>query len=496
MAVASDAARSAPRVATRDWTRILSSRWMIVVILAFSFAAYAPTLRDWFTGDDFWFLRASQTHGTAGYIKYSFDFRNAGTSLDFDRYRPLYPIAWRLQYAIFGQHAFGYHAVVVALHLLNVWLVWLIARRLFTEGWQSNLAALIFGLHPAYFASVAWLSGANRAFEATPYFLAMLLWIDFTSRQSTRERAWPAYVGALLSFCVAVLFHSSALTLALVLPVYTFVAAPLRPRVFDLRRSWLPFAPIGGACVIFAAIHLWVQGHSAAEQGYTWGWHQYSNYGAYLGLSLQPLPPDAYSGAVRRILDLGAAASSLVMLAATFAIFAARPPLRIAIFAAAWFYASLLLDSTYTLGAFDRTMYVSGGPLAIALVAVVIWLGGMIPENTRRQAARAAPFVVAVVAVLLVVATCGRTRGTSHASSGNERLAIAAQRDIASMPPGSTLYVTNAPRGTLLFSEDSRLQSMLQLYFGDIHVHAITAAQVAALEPALAPGDRIYRYNP
>src|SRR4029078_10806636 len=172
-----------------DGLRWMSTAWALVPILLAVFVVYAPTLADWFVGDDFWFLRPAQQHSVGREIIRSFDYRNVGTSLEFDRYRPLYPIAWRLQFAIFGLHAFPYHAGVLALHLACGPTIWFIARRLFPETWQANLAALVFGLHPAYMDAVASIAAANRVFAALPYLLALLCYMRSRDHGQPRRRA-------------------------------------------------------------------------------------------------------------------------------------------------------------------------------------------------------------------------------------------------------------------------------------------------------------------
>ena len=63
----------------REWTDVFSSRWMLAVILVLTFAAYAPTLDDWFVGDDFWFLGSAQSEPLGDYTLRVFDYRETGS---------------------------------------------------------------------------------------------------------------------------------------------------------------------------------------------------------------------------------------------------------------------------------------------------------------------------------------------------------------------------------------------------------------------------------
>src|SRR5262245_28911973 len=111
------AATSSDDASVREWTDVFSSRWMLGVILLLTFAAYAPTLNDFFVGDDTWFLRSAQTQPLGDYTLKVFDYREVGTLPELNRYRPLYPLAWRLQYEMFGLQPLYYRAVVLAAHL-------------------------------------------------------------------------------------------------------------------------------------------------------------------------------------------------------------------------------------------------------------------------------------------------------------------------------------------------------------------------------------------
>ena len=155
----------------------LASLLILALILFIGFAIYAQTLGQWFSGDDFWFLRSSQATPFWEYAGKAFDFRETGTLPELDRYRPLYPIAWRLQYEVFGLDALGYHSVLLGLHLASISVVWLIGRRLTTSEWGAGLVALIFAIHPAYADAVSWLSGGNRVFATLPYLLSLYLFM-------------------------------------------------------------------------------------------------------------------------------------------------------------------------------------------------------------------------------------------------------------------------------------------------------------------------------
>lgn len=496
---------AAARAPSVDWVRILSSRWMLAVILVLAFAVYAPTLNDWFASDDFWFIRASQTHSVGDYIMRSLDFRNVGSSPEYDRYRPLYPILWRLEYSAFGMNAFYYHAVVVALHLICVVLVWMIARHLFAAAWASNLATLIFALHPAYADAVAWIS-ANRVFEAFPYLVSLLLFLKFAdtraspdpgaAREPKAASPWPVatYTGSVLFFIAAILMHSSALTLVAVLAAYRFLLAG---GPHDARRvsAWLPLVPFVVIGAAYGGIQLWVRGHLASGDAFQFGYNQYAIYAEYLGLAMVPLSPGnamlpAWIANAQKI-------GSVVMLAAIVLTLAARPPRWIAIFSAFWLLAALFLDSTLIFTISGRALYVPGVAFAAFAVATIIWAHDILPARWRTRIIRAAPLALLLITAGAMFATYERASGVSHASSRNERFAQRLTRDIP--PPladGATLYIANPPDDLSLLGNDSYLRTLVQSYYGDVNVKKVTPADSVSVEASLKPGDRFYNYRP
>ena len=168
-ALASARRRAADADVLAFLARFCTSQFALPAILTITLAVYATTLNDWFLADDFWFMRSAEHESFVDYAITSLDFREINALPDFNRYRPLYPIAWYAQHEVFGLTAWPYHVVLVGMHLACVWLVWLIARRLLKEMWTANLAALVFGLHPVYAEAVSWLSGGNRVFATLPF---------------------------------------------------------------------------------------------------------------------------------------------------------------------------------------------------------------------------------------------------------------------------------------------------------------------------------------
>lgn len=485
MAVLSREHAASGEVSDREWTEVFSSRWMLAVILVLVFAAYAPTLNDWFTGDDFWFLHSAQSQPFGDYAQRAFDYRETGSLPELNRYRPLYPIAWKLQYEVFGQEAAYYHAVVLCAHLVTVVMAWFVFRRLLGGGWLANLATLLFGLHPIHGSAIAWLA-SNRVFAGLPYIAALLLFLKY--RDGAGRWQWPSYAGSLLLYIVAILMHSSATTLAAVLPLYVFLVEK-EPREALRARSWLPFLPFLLVAAAYTLVQWQARDELGAEGAFLFGWHQFGMYGWLSGMLVVPIEtfePGHFDAVVEKVQLIGAAAFIFL----GFAVMYRRPMWGLGVFAWLWFLLALLPDSTFIAGASGRMLYVAGFAGALMLVVMMLYVRELLPPRPRAAAIAAAPYVLMCAAVPIAVFAYTRANGVAKTSAEYEGFAQELQRSGPEVPAGGSLYVIGAPeRGA--FSPDSHVQSLVGLYYGDTSVVVVKPGEPT---PTLGRDDRIFTY--
>lgn len=475
-----------PKAAAGDWTRLLSSPWMLAPIVALAFLAYAPTLNDWFAGDDFWFLDGARSSSWAEYLRTSFDPRQTQPDYEFNRYRPLYPLAWKLQYEIFGLQAFWYHAVVLALHLACVVLAWFVFRRLLGEGGLANLATAIFALHPAYADAVAWISGGNRVFAALPYIASLLLFMKY--RDEDEQRPALMYAGSVALFAVALMMHSSTITLVAVLAVYVFFVAG-KPRDALEWRAWVPMAPFAALTAGTALVQLYVRDHIGAD-GFSIGTHMFANYGWAFGMLAVPVETLTTTSRLESLAERVQVVAGFVLIGTTFAVAYRRPLWGLGVFTAAWFVLAYLPDSTFLITQ-GRTLYVPNFAGALLIVATIIWARDLLPAVMRERAATIAPYVIVASVVVAAFAVAGRTRGTSDAAAEYKSFATALRETGPQLTDGGTLYIVGAPRQGP-FSPPSQVASLARLYYGDVNVVVIAPGQPT---PPLQANDALFTYT-
>lgn len=104
-------------------------------------------------------------------------------------YRPLVNLSYWLDFQLWGMDSTFMHLENIVVHLLNVFLVFLIASRLtITSGIKSLpiLSALLFGLHPINSESVNWIAGRTDVYAGLFVFIAVYCLIRAVQEQSMR----------------------------------------------------------------------------------------------------------------------------------------------------------------------------------------------------------------------------------------------------------------------------------------------------------------------
>ena len=237
----SDAALPVPLLGDADQPARISATaltlppWKgIAVVLALTFAVYLPTLRYQFVHDDRGQIVENPAvhswHLVPTYFTSHVWAAVAPQELG-NYYRPLFLLWLRVNDAVFGTHAWGWHFTTLLAHVLATLLVCLLALRLGISGDSALLAALIFGLHPAHIEGVAWISGVTEP------LLGILLIASFLSYVQWRlERARKWQLISLALFALALGEKETALILPGLLLVYDWIFGKEWGRPLELRR--------------------------------------------------------------------------------------------------------------------------------------------------------------------------------------------------------------------------------------------------------------------
>lgn len=132
-------------------------------------------------------------------------------------YKPIMPLFFTLIYQFSGLNAWGYHLVQLLVHLANVYLIYLILKKLVKPN-LAALAALVFLVHPGNVESVAYVSGLQDVLFML-FGLMALFWV--IQKKLMQERDWLMVFGLLLLSLLSK--ETGVLFLLLILTYFIFL---------------------------------------------------------------------------------------------------------------------------------------------------------------------------------------------------------------------------------------------------------------------------------
>jgi hypothetical protein len=175
----------------RSMRRMLASTLLALAIGALTLYTYRELPARLFAADDYQWLLNVRGLSFGQLVRHAFDARGQTHF-----YRPLVWLLFWVQVRAFDLDPRGYHAVSLALHLLNAFLLgWLGFRLTKDEGRRTKdrirhhssfvfrlssaaLAACIVALHPAPFEAVVWISAQSELLAAALLLIALHVWLS------------------------------------------------------------------------------------------------------------------------------------------------------------------------------------------------------------------------------------------------------------------------------------------------------------------------------
>ena len=136
-----------------------------LVAAALAGLVYLNALHNPFVYDDFHTVVANPSILT---------LTNIRAIVGHDMTRPLVNASYAVDRALWGAGPFGFHLTSVLLHMLNVVLLFQLARRLDDHVEVAFSAAALFAVHPMMTESVGYVSGRAEVLCATWFFAAIL----------------------------------------------------------------------------------------------------------------------------------------------------------------------------------------------------------------------------------------------------------------------------------------------------------------------------------
>ncbi len=174
---------------------------IILIVLIFYF--FKNTLNYYFISDDFYYLSFKKI--TDAFRPYS------------DRYHyiPIFLIVLTITKKIFGLNPLPFHLIAVTLHLINVGLVYCLARKILKDNVKAVFSALIFAFFFSHYEVVYWITGIATSLMTIFYLLGLIVFINYLKKPRLST-----YFLFIICFILALFTHEYAITLPLVCFLY------------------------------------------------------------------------------------------------------------------------------------------------------------------------------------------------------------------------------------------------------------------------------------
>ena len=207
-----------PSPARRIWSLATLSDTPIAA-LAITLIFYLRCVGNAFVYDDNEMIVINRSIGDwamvwRSFVNDSWWFRNPNKLPQSAYYRPLQDVWLWLNYQLFGLAPAGWHLMMIAVHLIAVWLLFRIARELTDTRWTPIIAATLFGVLPIHAQAVVWPTAIPLPMSAVFMLAGFLCFI----RGERDTRAGKIF--APLFYAMALLSHESAAAFPLIVMSY------------------------------------------------------------------------------------------------------------------------------------------------------------------------------------------------------------------------------------------------------------------------------------
>jgi len=242
--------------------------------------------------------------------------RWAFTSFYMSNWHPLTWLGHMAAVSLFGMNASGHHALNLALHLINIGLLFYVLLRSTGALFRSFLVAALFALHPMHIESVAWVAELKDVLSTLFWFGTTLFYIFYT--ENRRRLYYWLSVGA---FILGLLSKPMIVTLPFTLLLFDFWPLrriPLRITFAQAVSEKIPFFILTLASSVITYLAQKAGGAVATAQNWSPDmglWNSILNYALYLWKWAVPLNPTIFYPTLYTTLPLRESLGALLLLA-------------------------------------------------------------------------------------------------------------------------------------------------------------------------------------
>ena len=243
--------RAATEDRRRRWRR---HAWRLLAIWGLVLIAYSNSLQSGLVFDNSSVIgrdpriRQATSQNIEAILTGGYRFTNPTDGL----YRPLTTFSFLLNYAVLGNGSrpAGYHWVNLAIHAVNVALVYALGIAILGETAPAWALAALWGLHPLLTESVTNIVGRADLLAAFGVLAGFLCHVRSASEMGRRKLPWLAGVAA--SQAIGLFSKESAVVLPAIMLLYDLMW-------FD-RAAWRRRAPAYGVLALPFAAYFYLRG--------------------------------------------------------------------------------------------------------------------------------------------------------------------------------------------------------------------------------------------
>jgi protein O-mannosyl-transferase len=202
--------------------------WSIIAMLGITAIAFLPSLSNQFTNldDPGYVLENELAKSLSGNnIKAIFSQFVLGN------YHPITILSYAFNFSFSKLTPFGYILTNLIFHLINVYLVYIVTKKLFKNNNIAFITAFIFGIHPMHVESVTWIAGRKDMLYTFFYLFGIYYYLKFTESTNSLKSQVINYILILLFFVLSLFSKAVAVTL----PVVFFLIDYMLKRKLSLR---------------------------------------------------------------------------------------------------------------------------------------------------------------------------------------------------------------------------------------------------------------------
>ncbi|MBI4036764.1 hypothetical protein HY386_02720, partial [Candidatus Daviesbacteria bacterium] len=221
---------------------------------------YQPVLFTYFSQDDFFHFKVSQTDGSlTGFLNLfgAHSFQERGIAF----YRPISrEFLYHTFYNLFGLNPIPFRLLQLTLLAVNMTLVYLLMQKIFSAKTLSILTAFFFGITASNVAPLFYLAGGAQTLIATSFILlCLILYLEFL-----KSKIKIYYFASFITYIFALASHELSASLPIILLLLSFSLVSKKQYLHEAVRL-LPFFII---LSLYLYIDIHIIGFSDQEKQY------------------------------------------------------------------------------------------------------------------------------------------------------------------------------------------------------------------------------------